>query len=252
MFAACAVIPVYDHEHAVARVLEAVRGAGLPCILVDDGSHEACAAELRRLAQRADVSLVRLAVNQGKGGAVQAGLAAAAAAGYSHVLQIDADGQHAFADIPRFIARARAQPDAIICGRPVFDASMPRSRRVFRHLSHALVWLQTWSFGIRDSMCGFRVYPLDPMTELLRTQRLGLRMDFDIEVLVHLHWRGVAFVWIDTPVCYPLDGVSHFRLLRDNIGITRLHLRLLLGMLRRMPQLARRTLHGGARGPADA
>ena len=237
-FVPCAVIPVYDHERAVGRVVASVHAAGLPCLLVDDGSGAACAAELDRLAaETPDTTLVRLPHNQGKGRAVIAGFRAAFARGFTHALQVDADAQHALEDIPRFLEDARAHPAALICGRPLFDASMPAVRRYGRYLTHALVWLDTLSFDIPDSLCGFRIYPLAAVIELLRREPVGARMDFDVEILVRLYWRGMTLRWIDTRVTYPLDGVSHFRLLRDNARMVALQTRLVLGMLLRLPRL---------------
>jgi glycosyltransferase involved in cell wall biosynthesis len=242
-FVPCAVIPVYNHEHAVGKVLQAVRAAGLPCVLVDDASSETCARELDRLsAADPQVSLVRLPRNLGKGGAVTAGLRAARQHGFTHALQIDADGQHALGDIARFIEEARAHPEALVCGKPVFDAAMPRARFYGRYLSHWMVWLNTLSFDIPDSMCGFRVYPLASVLKLLDTTRLGSRMDFDVEVLVRLHWRGQPMRWLNTRVSYPLDGVSHFRLVWDNVLMVRLQALLLVGMLVRLPLLLWRKL----------
>ncbi len=224
-------------------MVAAVRQGGLPCLLVDDGSSAECARELDRLAAEIpDTRLIRLAANRGKGAAVIAGFRAAAAAGFTHALQIDADGQHALGDIPRFIAEARVHPEALICGRPLFDASMPTVRRCGRYLTHALVWLETLSFDIADSQCGFRVYPLEPVLRLAAGERLGERMDFDVEVLVRLHWQGIPLRWLDTPVVYPVDGISHFRLVRDNARMVVLQLRLLAGMLRRLPRLLKRKL----------
>src|SRR5580658_7245580 len=145
-FNPCAIVPVFDHEHAVARVVAAVRAAGLPCLLVDDGSGAACARELDRLAATVpQTSVLRLPVNGGKGAAMLAGFAEASQRGYSHALQVDADGQHTLGDIPAFVEAARRQPQALICGRPVFDRSMPAARFYGRYLTHALVWLNTLS-----------------------------------------------------------------------------------------------------------
>ena len=168
------------------------------------------------------------------------GLARASELGFTHALQIDADGQHDASQIPMFIATARAQPDAVITGQPVFDASVPRGRLLSRYLTHVLVWVHTLSLDIHDSMCGFRVYPLAPVLAIGRTVKLGLRMDFDIEVLVRLHWAGARIVSLPTPVRYPLDGISHFRLWHDNVLITRLHTMLFLGMLSRFPRMVAR------------
>lgn len=231
------VIPVYDHGEAVGAVAANIRASGLHCILVDDGSSAACASVLDTLAQAPDVTLVRLASNQGKGGAMMAGLRAAAAAGCTHALQIDADGQHDARDIPAFLARAAAQPDAVICGVPIYDETVPMGRLVGRYATHIWVWINSLSFEIRDSMCGFRVYPLAPVVKLLDEARLGRRMDFDPEVLVRLHWRGMKIVSVPTRVTYPQDGLSHFRLGLDNWLITRMHTRLAFGMLVRSPML---------------
>ncbi len=236
-FAPLVVIPVYDHEHAIAAVVDGVRAAGLPCLLVDDGSHPPCAGVLDHLAGRPGVALLRLAHNQGKGGAMLAGFTEAARGGYSHVLQIDADGQHDSTDIPRFIAAARAQPQAVICGIPAYDASVPKARLYGRYATHIWVWINTLSLHLRDSMCGFRVYPLAPVLRLAGEETIGRRMDFDSEILVRLFWRQVPVQHLSTRVTYPSDGVSHFDVWRDNVRISRMHARLFFGMLPRAPRL---------------
>lgn len=243
MTSVCAIVPVYDHERAVSDTVAGLRQWGLTVILVDDGSGPACARELRRIAA-ADpaVQLTRLARNQGKGAAVKAGLQAASVAGFTHALQIDADGQHDANDVPRFVAAAISEPCTLICGQPLFDASVPRSRLYLRYLTHVMVWLNTLSFDIPDSMCGLRVYPLPVVLPAIASDPPGDRMDFDVEVLVRLHWNGVAMRWIPTRVRYALDGVSHFRLVRDNWLITVMHTRLFFGMLRRAPSLVARRL----------
>jgi glycosyltransferase involved in cell wall biosynthesis len=244
-FRPVAVIPVYNHGEAVGAVAANVRANGLHCILVDDGSDAACAAVLDALASAPDVTLVRLARNQGKGGAMMAGLAVASKAGHSHALQIDADGQHDARDIPRFLARAAAEPGAVICGVPIYDETVPWGRLVGRYATHVWVWINSLSLEIRDSMCGFRVYPLAPVMQLFGEARLGRRMDFDPEVLVRLHWRGLRIVSIPTRVTYPQDGLSHFRLGLDNWLITRMHARLAFGMLVRSPFLLWRKVTRG-------
>ncbi|MEX2150077.1 MAG: glycosyltransferase family 2 protein [Steroidobacteraceae bacterium] len=231
-------VPVYEHGGAVGRVVSALRAHGLHCLLIDDGSGEDCARTLDALAAGDPaVQLQRLPSNQGKGAAVRVGLVTAEKAGYTHALQIDADGQHALTDVPHFLAESRAHPDALICGRPIFGRDTPRSRLFWRHLTRFWVWVNTLSLAIPDAMCGFRIYPLRPVSELFRRQRLGKRMDFDIEILVRLHWNGVPMRWLDTRVSYPLDGTSHFRIWLDNALITRVHAKLFIGMLARAPRL---------------
>ena len=241
MFNPCALIPVYDHEHAIGAVVEAVLAQGLPCILVDDGSSPSCARVLDALAEGDQrVSLVRHTVNQGKGAAVLTGFRQAAALGFSHVLQLDADGQHNTADIPGFMALAHEHPDAVIAGCPQYDESVPALRLYARYLTHVWIWINTLSFSIRDSMCGFRVYPVAPVVALAARQPLGKRMNFDPEILVRLYWDGVRVLNQPTRVTYPTDGVSHFLAFRDNALITRMHTVLFFGMLVRLPSLLAR------------
>jgi len=235
LFSPVAVLPVYNHEDATGRVVAGVRAHGLPIILVDDGSSPHCRMVLQKLAQQPGITLVTNPQNLGKGGAVSAGLRAALLAGHTHAFQIDADGQHTLADIPRFLTAARTSPSALICGQPVFDQSIPRLRFLSRYFTHVLVWIHTLSFEIRDSMCGFRVYPLAPVVAVLDSAQLGLRMDFDPELLVRLHWRGQPMQWLPTRVSYPLDGISHFRMLEDNLRISWMHVRMFTGMLLRLP-----------------
>lgn len=233
----CAIIPVYNHGDALAAVVHAIRRHELPCILVDDGSAPDCAAVIDQLAATLSLDLVRLPANQGKGAAVMAGLRRAKAAGHDHALQIDADGQHDSEDIPALLALSAQHPNAVISGRPVYDDSVPKARLYGRYITHAWVWINTLSPVIRDAMCGFRVYPLASVLPLINQTRLGQRMDFDIEVLVRLHWQGVRIIQTPTHVYYPLDGISHFKAVRDNLLISRMHARLFLGMLARLPLL---------------
>lgn len=239
-----AVIPVYNHERAVPAVAAALRAHGLPLVLVDDGSGETCRVALEKLARDIGAHLVRLPVNGGKGAAVIAGLHKARELGFSHALQVDADGQHDLADVPRFLERARREPGTVICGRPLFDDSIPRHRFFSRYITHVLVWLQTLSFSkVRDSMCGYRLYPLNTVLDVVEHDGVGKRMDFDVELLVKLAWRGHRLHWIDTRVSYPRDGVSHYRLLIDNLWVAGMHVRLLVGMVWRAPGLLWRRIH---------
>lgn len=235
----CAIIPVYNHEHAVAHVVDAVRAQGLHCILVDDGSTASCRTVLASIAQNAAdrVTLVSLPVNQGKGRAVLAGMQQAAQMGFTHGLQLDADGQHDAAEIPAFLAAAAANPDAAVCGYPVYDDSVPKARLYGRYATHIWVWINTLSLRIKDSMCGFRLYPFAPTLALAASEHIGSRMDFDTEIIVRLDWRGVPIVNLPIRVHYPLDGVSHFQLWRDNLRISAMHTRLFFGMLWRLPRL---------------
>lgn len=248
-FKPCLVVPVYDHEHAIGQTVEELRGHGLHCFLVDDGSHAPCAQALRDIAVRETswTTLIRLDPNQGKGGAVMAGIEAAQRAGYTHAVQVDADGQHDAADVPRLLALAEAAPEALVTGIPVYDDSVPRARLYGRYVTHVWVWINTLSLRIRDSMCGFRVYPVAGFLRVWRANRIGRRMDFDTEIMVRMFWDGIDVISQPTRVTYPRDGVSHFDVLRDNVRISRMHARLFAGMLWRLPRLVWRNLAGAQR-----
>lgn len=240
-FNPCAIVPVYNHEEPVVRVTAALRDAGLPVILVDDGCEPACAAVLRKLsATDPAVALHLHAQNRGKGGAVKTAMAAALAAGYSHALQVDADGQHDLADITKFIETARRHPDALILGQPVFDDSIPTLRKFARYLTHGLVALNTLTGRLIDAMCGFRLYPVARFNQIISTAHTGDRMDFDPEILVRWCWQGWPMETLSTRVHYPEDGKSHFRMVQDNVFITLMHLRLFVGMVVRLPVLLMR------------
>ena len=206
-------------------------------MLVDDASSPACAAVLAQLAQGENIHLIRLAVNQGKGGAVMAGLREASRLGFTHALQVDADGQHDLRDVASFIQVSRLNPGALVCGYPQYDASVPKGRLYARYLTHVWVWINSLSLQIPDSMCGFRVYPLAPTLVLINSVKLGKRMDFDPEILVRLTWRNQPMRWLPTRVHYPQDGLSHFRLVHDNALISSMHTRLFFGMLVRLPAI---------------
>lgn len=234
----CVLIPVYNHEQAIGRTCAAIRERlGLPLLLVDDGSDPACAATLDALAAADDVQLIRLPRNRGKGAAVKAGLAEAQRRGYTHALQVDADGQHDPADLPAFVADLAADDERLRIGYPRFDASVPRHRFYARYLTHSMVWLDTLSFALRDTMCGVKLFPVAATRRLLARHGCGERMQLDTELPVRWVWAGGEVLNLPVRVHYPLDGVSHFALGRDNALLVAMHLRLFAGMLCRLPRL---------------
>jgi predicted LPLAT superfamily acyltransferase/GT2 family glycosyltransferase len=234
----CVIIPVYDHGGPVRATVAGLRDYRLPIYLVDDGSDPATQQQLAALAAAEPlVRLLRLPRNEGKGAAVVHGLRQAWRDGFTHALQIDADGQHDARDVPRFIGVAHDHPEAVISGQPIYDSSIPKVRLYGRYLSHVWVWVETLSLAIKDSMCGFRLYPLARTVKLIDTHRLPTRMDFDTAMIVRLAWAGAPVISLPTRVTYPRGGVSHFDMLRDNLRICRTHLLLIAGMLWRLPML---------------
>lgn len=234
-FRACVVVPVFNHGEEAAALAQTLAHFGLPTLMVNDGSDAVSRAALHDLGDRHDwIQILDHPDNRGKGAAVLTGLRAAQARGFSHALQIDADGQHDAGDIPQFLALAEANPKAVIAGCPIFDGTVPKARLMARYITHVWVWIETLSFAIRDSMCGFRVYPLEPVIRLAERVRLGRRMDFDTEILVRLHWQGLPIISRPTKVAYPVGSQSHFRLWHDNCLITWMHTRLVVGMVWRV------------------
>lgn len=238
-FKPCVLIPCYNHGAMLASVLARLAPFNLPVIIVDDGSDTQTQQQIADL-EAPQLDILTLPVNQGKGAAVIAGMRRAAAAGYSHALQLDADGQHQVEDTPRMLAEAESHPDCLISGQPVYDDSIPKSRLYGRYITHFWVWIETLSFSLKDSMCGFRVYPLRPSLALCDRHPIGQRMDFDTEIMVRLYWQGTPSRFISTRVTYPESGLSHFDALHDNLRISWMHTRLFFGMVPRIPQLLSR------------
>jgi predicted LPLAT superfamily acyltransferase len=131
----------------------------------------------------------------------------------------------------------------VVCGLPLYDRDAPKSRRYGRYITHFWVWLETRSLSIGDSMCGFRLYPLAATLALAERTRLARGMSFDIDVVVRLAWQGLPIVNVPTRVTYPVGGISHFRMVRDNLRISATHTRLVIGMLWRLVSPARREAH---------
>ena len=234
------VVPVYNHGEPLRATAAQLAAFGLPLLIVDDGSDEATKRAIADVAERFGAAAVTLARNGGKGHAVMAGLRAAAQQGFTHAVQVDADGQHDLDDLPKLLSAARANPEALICGEPQFDQSVPRARLYGRKLTAFWVAVETLSLRMPDTMCGYRVYPLAATIAMLDSVKLGQRMDFDVEIAVRLYWHNIPIVAVPTAVRYPEGGTSNFRMLADNALIARLHTKLTLGMLWRVPMLVTR------------
>ncbi|WP_392558857.1 glycosyltransferase family 2 protein [Orbus mooreae] len=230
----CFVIPCYNHSNTLFKVLENLELYQIDCFLIDDGSDITQADILQHLAaQFAWVTLIRLPTNQGKGAAVMTGIQHAYSQGYSHAIQIDADGQHNCQDITKLIEVSHQYPELLISGQPIYDESVPKHRLIARYITHVWVWIETLSFSIKDSMCGFRIYPLANTVGVIKKYSIGHRMDFDTEIMVRLYWERTPTIFVPTKVIYPKDGVSHFKAFKDNLLISWMHTKLFFGMLPR-------------------
>lgn len=234
-------IPCYNPGAKILDTVQRARAQWSPVWVIVDGSTDSSTAALQGLAQQdSGLQIIVQAVNGGKGSAVLHGITLALQQGYTHALTMDADGQHPADLIPSFMARSIAQPNSLILGKPVFDASAPALRVRGRKVSNAWANLETLWSGIGDSLYGFRVYPMAALQSVMHRQRWMRRFDFDPEAAVRLCWAGLKPVNIDAPVKYfsaEEGGVSHFRYGRDNTLLTWMHTRLFIEFVLRLPQL---------------
>jgi glycosyltransferase involved in cell wall biosynthesis len=241
-------IPSYNTGATVYATVAAARAQWTPVWVVVDGSSDGTAAGLQALTERdPGLRVWVLPANAGKGAAVLHGLQHTLAAGFTHALVMDADGQHPAELIPAFMAASLARPETMVLGRPVFDASAPLLRVRGRRVSNAWTNLETLGAGVADSLYGFRVYPVAALVQVMQGQRWMRRFDFDTEAVVRLAWRGVKPVNLDAPVKYlraDEGGVSHFRYGRDNVLLTWMHSRLMVEFALRLPGLLWRRLRG--------
>lgn len=239
-------IPSYNPGPKVYETVRAARQHWNPVWLVIDGSTDGTTAQLQAMAASdTGLRVIILPKNSGKGAAVLHGLEQAATLGFTHALTMDSDGQHPAELIPAFMAASYSKPGCMVLGLPLFDASAPSLRVQGRRISNWWANLETLWAGIGDSLFGFRVYPIAPLRAVMRRQPWMRRFDFDPEAVVRLCWHGVKPLNLAAPVRYfsvEQGGVSHFRYLRDNLLLTWMHSRLLLGFLLRLPLLLVRKL----------
>ena len=239
-------IPSYNPGPRVVDTVLAARRQWNPVWIVVDGSTDDSPRQLQAMAATDDgLHVIVLPENRGKGAAVLEGITRAVAAGYTHALTMDSDGQHPADLIPAFMEVSQAHPEAMVLGKPVFAADAPALRVNGRKVSNGWANLETLWMGIGDSLYGFRVYPIAPLVRVMTANRWMRRFDFDPEAVVRLCWAGVRPVNIAAPVRYfraDEGGVSHFRYLRDNLLLTWMHTRLFVGFLLRLPLLLLRRL----------
>ena len=235
----CLVIPHYNHVDAFTQFLPKLESIEIPCIIVDDGSSQENVDAVQALLEASTVEtyFYQHGYNRGKGAAVQTAATHARALGFSHIIQIDADGQHDVEDVKKFITLATQYPEAIISGHPQFDETAPKARLYGRKVTDFWVAIETLSFTIKDSLCGFRLYPLIQFEKVYDRFHIGAHMDFDTDIAVKSVWLGIPMKFVQTKVIYHENSVSHFYFLRDNILLIKLHVRLMLGMIIRLPKL---------------
>ena len=232
----CIVIPVYNHGKELLQTLLELSCYNLRCFVVNDGSDHETTYYLDEAKKIHDwIKIISLQNNRGKGAAVKAGLRYACGQQYTHALQVDADGQHCLEDIPKLLGESIKYPNALVLGQPIFSKDVPLSRLIGRQISRFWVSVETISKSIKDPLFGFRIYPLSSTIQVLDSNRTGNRMDFDPEIAVRLYWKNVPIRNVKTMVTYPDNGVSHFKMGRDNLQISWMHTKLVLEMFYHLP-----------------
>ena len=226
----CGLVPVYNNHMTIANVVRALLEQLDFVIVVDDGSSDGTETIVDRLKQELPdrVEVLHHQENQGKGAAVQSGLHRANAVGFTHAIQVDADGQHDLDDLPKFLQGIEEHPRAMLLGAPIFDGDIPAIRKHGRKLTQAMIALEMGFWDVPDAMCGFRAYPVAAICKL---GKMDPRMSFDPEVMIRAHWAGVPLQRIPTRVRYlaPEEGgISHFKMVNDNVRHTWAHIRLIL------------------------
>jgi glycosyltransferase involved in cell wall biosynthesis len=250
-------IPSYNTgADLVIETVRQARAKWAPVWVVVDGSTDGSGEKLDELAAADEhLRVLRFARNRGKGAVVLDGAREAIEAGFTHVLTMDADGQHSADDIEAMMMQSAENPEAAILGQPVFDDSAPALRVHGRKISNALAALETLGAGIGDSLFGMRVYPLADLVEAMDSTRYARRFDFEPEIAVRLAWQAVELTSVDVPVRYLAKeegGVSHFHYLRDNLLLAWMNWRLLWGCVWRLPRLVRAKWMRRALGNPDS
>ncbi len=239
-------IPTYNTGPLVIEVVNNALKHWQPVWVVVDGSTDGSGTALDDLANlQPHLCILHHSSNKGKGSAILTGIQSAAKRGFTHALTMDADGQHPHQMIREFMEISSKHPQNMILGKPIFDDEAPIARVQGRKISNFWANLETLWAGINDSLCGFRVYPIQPLIDVMESCVFARRFDFDAEVAIRMAWRGIPLINREIPVRYlekNEGGVSQFRYIRDNTLLTWMHIRLFLEFLVRFPLLVYRRI----------
>lgn len=239
-------IPSFNTGPIVLNVVKEALKVWQPVYVVVDGSNDGTEETLAKLAEtEPHLTVIHHKTNKGKGSAIYTGMDVALANNFTHILTMDADGQHPATAIKEYMELSISHPDSMILGVPVFDADAPALRVNGRKVSNFWANLETLWMGINDSLFGFRIYPIKKLKTVMDATVFARRFDFDPEVAVKMVWNNVPVINQAVPVRYlsaEEGGVSQFKYIRDNTLLTWMHTRLFLGFLLRIPVLIWRRL----------
>ena len=234
----CFLIPVYNHAALLEQTIPRFLKFGIPLILIDDGSNAENKTILKRIKNdHPDIVLINNAKNNGKGVAIKQGIAYCKQHSIDFAFQVDADNQHSLAAVPVFMSKSKTQTTIkhAIIGYPIYDSTVPTIRRDARKVSNFFVSVTTLTPNVRDSLCGFRIYPVAETWKIYRNPFISKRMPIDMELLTRLYWKGVSIIYMPVDVTYPENGSSHYKAFRDTVILSAKHALLCCEMLFRFP-----------------
>lgn len=214
------VVPTKDNAGSIAEVVRGCLAHTSDLLVIDDG----CTDGSGELAAEAGATVVKHEVNRGKGAALETALDWAAANGFSHIVAIDADGQHEPDDLPSFYEAIRRQPDAIVAGvRDMTEA--PKAAVYARANSNFWVRVESGQW-MGDTQCGYRAFPVESVRQL---NLVPSRYQWEVEVLVRAVWAGIPVIDHPCRVFYPPaeERVSSYRKFVDTARISWLNAHLI-------------------------
>ncbi|NLB60300.1 MAG: glycosyltransferase family 2 protein [Lentisphaerae bacterium] len=205
----CVIVPAYQEERRIGEVVRSISRLAPAVVVIDDGSPDATAAA----ATAAGAIVLRHARNLGKGAALHTGFNYAREHGYAFLLTMDADGQHAPADIPRFLETYQRTALPVLIGNRMDNPiNMPRVRRwTNRFMSWYLSRIMRQT--VPDTQSGFRLYRCDILPSEQPTAR-GYAAES--EILLWLAERGVRMGAVPITVIYQ-DEISKINPWRDTL-----------------------------------
>ncbi len=212
-------IPVYNNKDTVKGVAAGCRAILNNVVVIDDGSTD---ADVTSLLAGSDITVLRHGKNFGKGRAIMTAAKYVEARGGTHLITIDADGQHNPKDIEKFIPLLREDDTSIIIGCRNFNTeNVPDKSRFGRKFANFWLRVETGLY-VDDCQSGYRAYPVKHLNQL---KLRGSHYDFEAEVLAKAAWAGLQLKIVEVDVTYPRPEhrVSGFKPFLDNLRISHTH-----------------------------
>jgi glycosyltransferase involved in cell wall biosynthesis len=215
------VIPAYNPPPAFVGVIDQIISkVDWPIVVVDDGTRPDLRPLFETLERSSRVTLIRHAVNRGKGAALKSALNHALVAFGRDIILItlDADGQHSINDMAELSRIAAQNPSNLVLGvRKMPFAETPLRSYVGNSMTRWLVWLMM-GVSVSDTQTGLRAIPGFLAERLLRIEANGY--DFELEMLVMSRHMRVGIVEHPIATIYDVGNTtSHFRPVVDSAKI---------------------------------